>query len=237
MEGGNMEIACGKIIDLNEHGLTIHVPYQNTGKLIKCKYETCLVGLNDGRRISDKQRNTIYAFMTAVDEYQGEYDLDVTKAMLKTFFLQTRDTELEQEDFSLANCSMTVAHNFIKFLITFLSKWDIPVFIGNQQISILDFINNDKDLVACHVWACLKYKKCVVCGGAAEVHHTPAIGMGGDRTEIVHEGMTVQPLCRGHHTECHTIGQKEFDNRFHLTSIVLDKELCKVWDLKTKEVI
>jgi len=229
-----MEIKQGTITDITQQGITIKVSYDNIDRLIKRKYETCLVGFNDGRKASDKQLRTIYAFFGAIADWSG-YDKDETKDLMKITF-RKNDDGLEKGIFSLADCDMTLAREFTKFLIKFLCQHDIPVFIGGKQISILDFINDDKDLVAHQVWACLKYKRCVICGGASEVHHTPVIGMGYDRTEIVHEGMTAQPLCRGHHTEAHTKGQKEFDKLYHLTSIVLDKELCKVYDLKTKGV-
>jgi hypothetical protein len=230
-----MEVISGKIQEITPHGdITIVAKYTNLDRFCKRQYDTCLIGLADGRSISPKQRQTIYAFITAVADYQGEEDIEIPKQFLKSFFNKTQEDPFEQDTFSLSDCSMTVAHDFIKFLLMFLLKWDIPVFIGNQQVSLLDFISHDKDLIAHHVWASIRYKKCAVCGGHCELHHTPAIGMGFDRTEIVHEGLTVQPLCRIHHSEAHTKGQKEFDKLYHLTSIALDKELCKIYGLKQK---
>ena len=60
--------------------------------------------------------------------------------------------------------------------------------------------------------------------------------MGRNREEIIHEGMKVLPLCRVHHTEAHTMGKKDFIEKYHLIDgIVLDKNLCKKYKLKSKK--
>lgn len=43
-------------------------------------------------------------------------------------------------------------------------------------------------------------------------------------------------LCREHHTEAHTMSDREFFGRYHLPGgIVLDKTLCRIWHLKAKK--
>ena len=80
---------------------------------------------------------------------------------------------------------------------------------------------------------CARNKRCAVCGGHAEIHHIDRIGMGRDRTDIIHVDMEAIPLCRGHHTEAHTMSDREFFDIHHFDSgIILDKELCKVYGLK-----
>ena len=75
-----------------------------------------------------------------------------------------------------------------------------------------------------------------VCGSRAELHHVDRVGMGRNREEIIHEGMEAMPLCREHHTECHTMGQREFDEKYHLEGgILLDRTLCKIYGLKKKK--
>ena len=60
--------------------------------------------------------------------------------------------------------------------------------------------------------------------------------MGRNRDEIIHEGMEAMPLCRTHHAECHTMGQKEFDEKYHLEGgVPLDRTLCKIYGLKKKQ--
>ena len=70
----------------------------------------------------------------------------------------------------------------------------------------------------------------------ADLHHEDAVGAGRDRTEIIHEGMEVLPLCRCHHTESHTVGDLSFKKKYHIErGIILDKKLCKIYGLKAKK--
>jgi len=54
---------------------------------------------------------------------------------------------------------------------------------------------------------------CLICRSEAEPHHLKAIGMGRDRKKDLIEHLTAIPLCRKHHTEIHTLGQKTFEEK------------------------
>ena len=84
------------------------------------------------------------------------------------------------EDFSLANTDVTTAREYINYLIEFCLRNDVPC---------LDRLFNRTDDIDAYLYACLFYGKCAVCGRKAEVHHWDAVGMGRDRTQILHEGM------------------------------------------------
>jgi hypothetical protein len=79
-------------------------------------------------------------------------------------------------------------------------------------------------------------KKCCVCGLKADLHHVDHVGTGRDRDEIIHEGMKVLPLCREHHREAHTNGQKTFEEKWHITDgIEADKTICRIYKLKARK--
>ena len=83
-----------------------------------------------------------------------------------------------------------------------------------------------------YVYACLMNKKCAVCGRKTELHHVQAVGMGRNRHEIDHIGMLCLPLCREHHDEAHLIGNKAFEERYHLIPIQIDQKIAKKYNLK-----
>ena len=58
------------------------------------------------------------------------------------------------------------------------------------------------------------------------------IGMGGNRDEVNHIGRECLPLCRVHHGTAHTIGDREFMERYHLVPVKIDKDICRKYGLK-----
>ena len=57
-------------------------------------------------------------------------------------------------------------------------------------------------------------KDCCLCGRSGELHHLDNIGMGRDRKKPLKEHYSVIGLCRLHHTEIHTIGVRNFEDRY-----------------------
>ena len=52
---------------------------------------------------------------------------------------------------------------------------------------------------------------CSVCGvSEVDAHHLDTIGMGGNRNKDCVEDFSCVPLCRGHHTDWHQMGNREF---------------------------
>ena len=89
------------------------------------------------------------------------------------------------------------------------------------------------DDIAHYTYMCLIHKKCVICGKKADLHHIDTIGMGNNRNEVEHLGREVMSLCREHHTEMHTIGIKDFNDKYHLDGgVVADKTILKIYGLK-----
>ena len=81
------------------------------------------------------------------------------------------------------------------------------------------FGGNRTDDIDHYLWACLKNRKCAVCGRTGEIHHVDAIGMGNDRTEVDDSDSRKICLCRIHHTEAHAVGMAEFEERYRVYGI------------------
>lgn len=220
-----MELIDGKITDYAPNGdLTVRAKYGNIERFITCGYSEVRIMLKDSRTITAEQRKKIYALLGELADYIGDYPEIVKKTMKWEFRLQR--LEKMAEDFSLSDCSVELASEFTDFLVEIIIAWGVPC-----KQPLIELCEDVKK----YVYTCLKYRKCAVCGRTAELHHVDAVGMGSDRKEIPHEGKRALPLCRKHHTEAHERGDGEFMDLYHLEPIALDKELCKIYKLKTKK--
>ena len=221
------EHITGKIQDINEAGgVVITATLPNLDKALRRKYGEVEIILPDGRRISPEQRRKVYALIGEIAEYvegfRNAETVEDTKTMMKWQFIMERLESQERRLFSLSNCDMTLAKNFIDYLIAFIIKNDIP-----SSVSLLD---NCEDIGA-YIYACLVNKKCCICGQAADLHHVDKIGMGSDRTEVHPLGRECLPLCREHHTICHN-DEKAFMDKYHLEPVKIDEKICRVYRLK-----
>lgn len=222
-----IDVVKGRIVDYDEHGnVTIVAHYDDWFMMAKREYSECLVQMIDGRRMSGKQRKTCYALLRDISDFTG-MGLDPTKEYMKIKFLTEDLQETADKLFSLSDAPMSLVCAFQRFLVRFILDWDIPC-----SIPLLNFVDDVHD----YVYACLVAKKCCICGKPADLHHVDHVAAGRDREDIVHEGMEVMPLCREHHTEVHAIGQITFNDKHHIDGgIVLDKALCRLYGLKSKE--
>lgn len=166
--------------------------------------------INDGRTISAEQRKKIYASTRDIAMYCGEYP-SYMKELLKYFFLERTG----DEDFSLSNCSMTLARDFISFIIEFAFEHNIP---------FSDLGVHRTDDIERYLWSCLEYKKCAICGRDSEIHHIDAIGIGRDRLTYDDSEHRKISLCREHHTEAHKTGVETFCKKYHVFGILYRRE-------------
>jgi len=215
-----IDIVKGRITDIDERGIvTIKCRYDDWRTLLRREYSECLIQMIDGRPLSDKQRRTCYKLLREISSFTG-MGLDPTKEYMKIKFLAEDLEQTADQMFSLSNAPMSLVCAFQRFLVHFILDYDIPC-----SFPILDFVDDVQD----YVYACAVRRKCCVCGRRAEPHHHERIGMGRDREEMDQEGMLMEPLCREHHEECHTMPQEEFDRKYHISPVVIDKELKKIW--------
>lgn len=223
-----VETVKGRIVGYDERRgeLLIRAPYDDYLTMTRREFKECLVQPIDSRPLSDKQRRTCYALIGAISEYTG-HGKDPMKEYMKIKFMAEELGQTADQIFSLSNAPMSLVCAFQRFLVRFIVDWDIPT-----KFSLLEMVDD----VADYIYACLIHKKCCISGRVAELHHVDRVGMGRDRTDILHEGMEALPLAREYHQEAHTMSDQEFFDKYHLPGgIVLDKTLCRIWKLKARK--
>lgn len=205
--------------------LLIRAPWDDWLTLTKREFKECLVQPLDSRVLSNKQRKMCYALLREIADYTGQ-GIDMTKELMKLKFLADELEQTADKIFSLSNAPMSLVCAFQRYLIRFILDWDIPT-----GFSLLEYADDVQD----YVYHCLVTKKCCICGAPTDLHHIDRIGMGRDRTDVIHEGLEVLPLCREHHGEAHSMPDEDFFEKYHLDGgIVMDRTLCRIYGLKAK---
>lgn len=171
--------------------------------------------INDSKMISRKQQKMIYALFGDISEYSG-HPVDFLKDFMKSKFI----AEFGGEWFSLGYISMRKASVFIDYVIRFMFEKEIE--FGDHSFPMLRETTNG-------IYYCIMNGKCVCCQKdnrtiGIHLHHTNAVGMGRDKKKIDHSKHKFLMLCADHHSEAHNIGQKMFNNKYHLDGIKLSEE-------------
>ena len=208
------EHVVGFIVDLLKDGTAIiKAQIPNIEQALRRGFLKVEIILWDGRRISPEQRRTCYALLGEISEYtdgiRTAETVDEQKRLLKMEFMLRRMEATERRMFSLSDCDMSTAREFITYLIDFIIANDIPT-----RVPLID----NCDDIAAYMYACTMHRKCAVCGKAADIHHCEGsrIGAGVDRAKVHQLGREVLPLCRIHHTELHAMPESEFMKKYHL---------------------
>lgn len=165
------------------------------------------IRIDDGRRITADQRKRIYATIRDISDFLGDWP-EYYKEYLKFHFCYENNIEY----FSLSDCSITIAREFITYLIDFILEHDIP--LSDLAINRVDDIDN-------YLYGCIKHKKCCICGKRAEIHHVDVIGLGNNRKTLDDSKHRKMALCRIHHTEEHKVGQDTFNKKYKVYGIIV----------------
>jgi len=205
-------LVTAKIADYDGERLTLLPDFPVTEELIRKKAQRVEIRIVDGREITADQRKKIFATIRDIAVWSG-HEPEEIRGRLTWDFCLSQDG---MDPFSLSGVDRTVAGAFIGYLIKFCLSWDVPT-----KAPLMEYCED----VEHYLWHCLYYRKCAVCGQAAEVHHVDRIGMGRDRERIVHEGLKAVALCRRHHDKAHS-DQKRLFEQYHIHGIPLDKRLC-----------
>jgi len=194
--------------------LILHIPgEQIQRKVIKYRNGTVInaeLRIDDNRTITAEQRKKIYATIKDIAMYTGD-DPEYLKQLLKFEFCG----QTGEEYFSLSNCSISTARNFINFIIDFILMYDIP--LSDKALIRTEDIDH-------YLWSCLKYGKCCICGRKGETHHWDAIGMGRNRRIYDDSKHRKIQLCREHHIEVETIGRDSFEAKYHVYGIIYNED-------------
>jgi len=176
-----------------------------TEPIVEKNMKECTLLLDDGRHISGAQNRKAHATIGDIAIYTGE-DPKEMKIYLKNLYI----AKTGEPPFSLGDCSMDTAREFINAILDYALEMGIP---------LMDFALNRTDDIDHYLYACLKFKKCVICGRPGEAHHVDAIGMGNDRRTLDDSQHRKICLCRIHHTEAHTTGVESFTNKYKVYGI------------------
>lgn len=204
--------------------IEISIPYSDYETLIRRGYHRAEVVLLDDRSLSGRQRRSCYAMLGEIADYMGEEKMEV-KEFMKLEFMTSELCETGDRLFSMANAPMSLIAAFQKFLARFIIRHDITT--KRPLNSYVDDIND-------FVYSCLVHKRCAVCGKPADLHHWQRLGMGENREKSNHIGLLAEPLCRIHHGEAHDKGQTEFDKKYHICPVKIDKDIATIWRLNGK---
>ena len=222
-----METVRGRIVGYDERRqeLLIRAPYDDWMTMTRRDYKEVLVQPIDSRPLADKQRRLCYALLREISDYTGQ-GAEQTKEWMKIKFLSDDMEQTADKIFSLSSAPMSLVCAFQRYLIRFILEWDIPC-----SFPLLEYVDDVQD----YIYSCLVNRKCCICGAPTDLHHVQRVGMGRDRTDIIHEGMEVLPLCREHHAEAHTMPDAAFFEKYHIPGgIVMDKTLCRLYGLKAR---
>lgn len=193
---------------------TVLVPHESlaaaVGKMSSTDILDGELRLDDSRHITAEQRKKIYATLADISSYLG-YMPEELKEIMKYYFI----SETGQVYFSLSQCSITLAREFINFILDFAMDWSIPLL--ESGIDRTDDIDR-------YLYSCLIRRKCVRHGNNGEIHHIDTIGMGNNRKTLDDSKHRKICLCSSCHNEIHAIGVDTFCKKYKVYGIVFNEK-------------
>lgn len=181
----------------------VKIPHKNFDDLQRGLGTEIDVNFIDPNDISHKQRKLIFALLNDIEDWNGD-PVEYRRHLLTREFMALND----MDHFSLSNCSMTEAREFIELILTFIFRYDVPI-----KFETSDLMKDDKSFI----YMCVMKRKCVICGKPnAELAHFHAVGRGRNRRTIDHRDNKVLPLCHKHHQLQHNMGMKSFNDYYKL---------------------
>lgn len=188
--------------------LIVSVPDLKLGDMLqRKKIRNAEIRFDDGRHISAEQRKKAYATIRDISDWTGYLPEEMKEILKYQHMMRTGDAY-----FSLSNCSMDTAREFINTILEFALENGIP--LSDNAIERTDDIGR-------YLYYCLLHKKCAICGKDGEIHHEDAIGMGNDRTKVDDSSYKKICLCREHHTLAHSLGVIRFREMYKVYGIVV----------------
>ena len=181
----------------------------------------------DRDEITADQRKKIFAICGEIAIWSGE-DKERVRKVQTADFLRANIERLQLSALSLAvsgNCDKGTASLFIDYLINFCLENDVPTSRPLQEYA---------DDLERYTYTALMHKRCLICGKKADLHHVDRIGAGYNRQTKPQIGALVMPLCRIHHGEVDTLGQTEFDEKYHVVPVPMDKRIAGKYNISGK---
>ena len=174
------------------------------------------------KRLSKAQNGLIHVLLKQFGEELG-WTMQDMKEYQKEQFALSRDLG----KFSTANCDMEMANDFIAFIIEQALENEINLYVLNKHDNRYKSILKVDKTTERYVIACLRAKTCAICGRkGVDLHHWKTIASAAGTYEN-DDGLKTpfMSLCRIHHNEFHEIGQKEFEEKYHIEGVWLNPQL------------
>lgn len=194
----------------NKYGtdLVMSVDGMKLGELIRRKgIRKAEIRFDDGRHISAEQRKKAYATIRDIADYTGYLPEEMKEILKYQHMIRTGDAY-----FSLSNCSVDIAREFINTILEFALEEGIP--LSERGVERTDDISR-------YLYCCIIHKRCAICGNDGEIHHEDAIGMGNDRKKMNDSDHKKICLCREHHTIAHQMGVVRFRQMYKVYGIII----------------
>ena len=197
--------------DQNGTELLISIPGKYIKDMVLDKHiRHAEMRFDDGRYISIYQRKKAYATLSDIAKWNGDAPEDVKEIMK---YHQIKRTGCKY--FSLSDCTMDTAREYINTLMEFALENGVP---------LSDLGADRTDDIGKYLYFCIKHRKCAVCGRKGEIHHVDAIGMGNDRRKVDDSNYRKICLCREHHTTAHQRGMESFEKMYKVYGITVKEE-------------
>lgn len=178
----------------------------------------------DSRNRTAEQNRKAWALMSEIADFQGQ-EKEATYKEQSLAFTDKYLEILQGRLFHLSTATVSEASAFITMLVEIIVENGIPT--KQPLYTMCEDIEK-------YVYACLMSKKCCVCGLKADLHHVDQVGMGYNRNTKPQLGARVLPLCRVHHTEYHTLGKTEFESRYHVVPVPMDRRIAGKYNISGK---
>lgn len=211
--------------------LIITIPGEKVGRKIS-KYKIqgkegvdAELRINDGRTITINQRKKIYATIRDISSFIGD-----NPEFLKEYLKYDYCAATGEEYFSLSDCSVTTAREFINHILEFILEWDIP--LSEEALKRTDDIDK-------YLYMCIKYRRCCITGKkSADIHHVEGsrVGMGRNRKKIDHSNLELMALSREWHNKVHQEGEEEIFNNYKIYGIKVDRETLKYLGISCEDI-
>lgn len=183
------------------------------------------INIPDYRAITPEQRKKAYATVKDIALWSGHHP-EYLKELLKYDFM----IKTGHDYFSLSNCSITRAKDYINHLIDFAIENYIP--LSDLAINRVEDIDR-------YLYSCLKHRRCCITGVAnADIHHVTGsrVGMGNNRKTINHSGRQLIALNREWHNKVHMQGEEEIFKKYKVYGIAIDANTLNKLGLKAEDI-
>lgn len=183
------------------------------------------ITIPDTRIINHEQRKKIYATLNDISSYAGDAPERI-KEYFKYKLMELKGISY----FSLKDCSVTVAREYLNLIMDFVIDWGIPI----QDAGV-----NRTDDIERYLYKCIETRTCAITGRkGADIHHVGGsrVGAGRNRNKINHAGLRLIALSREWHNKVHQEGEEEIFKKYKIHGVYVDSLTLKDLGLRAEDI-